>query len=218
PCWRATASCPGSWPTGATGWSSPTASFCWVCSPPSSWSSFAARPSAALALSQRGMVRHWYDNQEPGWQIKMLINLTGGITTGVVMFVIAGTKFVHGAWVVVLLIPLLSIAFNGVKKHYEFVPRELSREGFRPKVPAGHTVVVLISGVHRGVLEALQYAKALSPNVTAVSVEIDHASTERVRERWRQWGMGIPLTVLKSNYRSVVRPLLDYLDEVMERN
>jgi len=172
----------------------------------------------SFTLSQLGMVRHWYDNQEPGWQIKMLINLTGGVTTGVVMFVIAGTKFVHGAWVVVVLIPLLSVAFNGVKKHYEFVARELSLEGFRPRVPAGHAVVVLISGVHRGVLEALQYAKALSPNVTAVSVEIDHASTERVRERWRQWGMGIPLTVLKSNYRSVVRPLLDYLDEFMERN
>jgi amino acid transporter len=172
----------------------------------------------SFTLSQLGMVRHWYDNQEPGWQIKMLINLTGGITTGVVMFVIAGTKFVHGAWVVVLLIPLLSVAFNGVKKHYEFVARELSLEGFRPKVPSGHTVVVLISGVHRGVLEALQYAKALSPNVTALSVEIDHQATERIRERWRQWGMGIPLTVLKSNYRSVVRPLLDYLDDFLEKN
>ncbi|MCI0407649.1 MAG: APC family permease, partial [Acidobacteria bacterium] len=172
----------------------------------------------SFTLSQLGMVRRWYENQEPGWQIKMLINLTGGITTGVVMFVIAGTKFVHGAWMVVLLIPLLSIAFNGVKKHYEFVARELSLEGFRPKVPSGHAVVVLISGVHRGVLEALQYAKALSPNVTALSVEIDHQATERIRERWRQWGMGIPLTVLKSSYRSVVRPLLDYLDDFLEKN
>jgi len=105
-----------------------------------------------------------------------------------------------------------------VKKHYEFVARELSLEGFRAKVPAAHAVLVLISGVHRGVLEALQYARALSPNVIAVSVEIDQRATEKIRERWKQWGMGIPLTVLKSNYRSVVKPLLDYLDDFLEKN
>ena len=172
----------------------------------------------SFTLSQLGMVRHWYDNQEPGWQVKMLINLTGGVTTGVVMVVIAGTKFVHGAWVVVMLIPLLSFAFHGVKKHYEFVARELSLEGYHPKEPAGHAVVVLISGVHRGVLEALQYARAISSNVTALSIEIDHQATERLRERWKQWGMRVPLTVLKSNYRSVVRPLLDYLDDLREKH
>jgi hypothetical protein len=172
----------------------------------------------SFTLSQLGMVRHWYDNQLPGWQVRMLVNLTGGITTGVVMMVIAGSKFVHGAWVVIVLIVLQVAAFKGVKKHYEFVGRELSLEGYRLKAPAGHTVVVLISGVHRGVLEALAYARALSPNVNAVSVEIDHQATERIRERWKQWGMGIPLTVLKSNYRSVVKPLLDYLDELREHN
>jgi len=172
----------------------------------------------SFTLSQLGMVRHWYDNQEPGWQIRMIVNLTGGLTTGVVMVVIAGSKFVHGAWVVVVLIPVLVVGFKGIKNHYAFVAKELSLEGYRPKAPAGHAVVVLISGVHRGVLEALQYARALSPNVTAVSVEIDPQATERIRERWKEWGMGIPLTVLKSSYRSVVKPLLDYLDDFQERN
>ena len=172
----------------------------------------------SFTLSQLGMVRHWYATPERGWQLKMLINLTGGLTTGVVMLVIAGTKFAHGAWAVVILIPLMCIAFQGVKKHYTTVAKELSLEGFRPKAPTGHSVVVLISGVHRGVLEALQYARAISPNVTAVSVEIDADAMERIRERWRQFGMGIPLTVLKSNYRSVVKPLLDYLDDFREKN
>jgi hypothetical protein len=79
-------------------------------------------------------------------------------------------------------------------------------------------VVVLISGVHRGVVEALEYARALSPNVTALSVEIDAKGDERLRDRWRQWGMGIPLTVLKSNYRSVVKAFADYLDDIREKN
>ncbi len=172
----------------------------------------------SFTLSQLGMVRHWYSIPERGWQLKMLINLTGGLTTGVVMMVIAGTKFAHGAWVVVILIPVMVFAFQGVKRHYTTVAKELSLEGFRPKAPAGHSVVVLISGVHRGVLEALQYARAISPNVTAVSVEIDADAMERIRERWRQFGMGIPLTVLKSNYRSVVKPLLDYIDDFREKN
>jgi amino acid transporter len=172
----------------------------------------------SFTLSQMAMVKHWYTHTARGWQLKMLINLTGGLTTGVVMLVIAGTKFAHGAWAVICLIPLMVFAFQGVKKHYRTVAKQLSLEGFVPKAPKGHSVVVLISGVHRGVLEALQYARAISPNVTAVSVEIDADAMERIRERWRQFGMGIPLTVLKSNYRSVVKPLLDYLDDFREKN
>jgi amino acid transporter len=172
----------------------------------------------SFTLSQFGMVRHWHDHPEPGWRTKMAVNLTGGSVTAVVAVVIASSKFLHGAWMVILLIPILVLGFQGVRRHYAFVAQELSLEGYRPSEPAGHSVVVLISGVHRGVLEALRYARTLSSNVTALSVEIDLEASEKIRERWRQWGMGIPLTVLKSNYRSVVKPLMDYLDEFLERN
>ena len=148
----------------------------------------------------------------------MLVNLAGGATTATVTVVIASSKFIHGAWMVIVLIPLLVLAFQGVRRHYEFVGRELSLEGYSPSAPSGHSVVVLISGVHRGVLEALRYARSLSSNVTALSVEIDQEASERLRERWKQFGMGIPLTVLKSSYRSVVKPLMDYLDEYHEKN
>ncbi len=172
----------------------------------------------SFTLSQFGMVRHWYDNPERGWRLKMLVNLAGGVTTATVTVVIASSKFIHGAWMVIVLIPVLVLAFQGVRRHYEFVARELSLEGYSPRAPEGHSVLVLISGVHRGVLEALRYARSLSGNVTALSVEIDHETSERLRERWKQWGMGIPLTVLKSSYRSVVKPLMDYLDELLEKN
>ena len=173
----------------------------------------------SFTLSQLGMVRHWYDNPGPGWRRKMLVNLAGGVTTAVVTVVIASSKFIHGAWMVVLLIPLLVMGFQGVRRHYTFVRESLSLEGYKPPAPpTGHLVVVLIAGVHRGVLEALRYARSISANVTALSVEIDPEVTERVRERWKLWSGGIPLTVLKSSYRSVVRPLSDYLDDYLEKN
>jgi len=172
----------------------------------------------SFTLSQLGMVRHWYDHPEKGWRVKMLVNLTGGLTTGAVMVVIASSKFIHGAWAVVLLIPLLVAAFHAVRGHYDFMGRALSLEGYCMPEPAGHSVLVLISSVHRGVVEALRYARSLSANVTALSVEIDSQATERIRERWQEWGMGIPLIVLKSQYRSVVKPFLDFLDDLRERN
>jgi hypothetical protein len=164
------------------------------------------------------MVRHCYDNPAPGWRGRMLVSLTGGLTTATVTVVIASSKFIHGAWIVILLIPLLVAGFRGVRRHYTLVRQELSLDGYRPSTPAGHSVVVLIAGVHRGVLEALRYARSISSNVTGLSVEIDPVVTERVRERWKQWSMGIPLIVLKSSYRSVVKPLSDYLDDYLEKN
>ena len=172
----------------------------------------------SFTLSQFGMVRHWHDHPEPGWRTKMAVNFTGGVVTAVVAVVIASSKFVHGAWMVIILIPILVVCFQGVRRHYATVSRELSLEGYRPTAPEGHSVLVLISSVHRGVIDALRYARSLSSNVSAISVEIDHAASEKIRERWKQWGMGIPLTVLKSSYRSVVKPLMDYLDEYLEKN
>ena len=172
----------------------------------------------SFTLSQLGMVRHWYDHPEPGWQRKMLVNLTGGVTTGVVMVVIATSKFIHGAWVVILLIPILVLGFNAIRDHYALVARQLSLDAYQIPKPAGHAVLVLVSGIHRGVVEALRYARSLSQNVTALTVEIDAQATERLRERWKQYGMGVPLIVLKSQYRSVVKPMLDYLDHAMEKN
>jgi len=172
----------------------------------------------SFTLSQFGMVRHWYDNPEPGWQRKMLVNLAGGVTTATVTVVIASSKFIHGAWMVIVLIPLLVMGFQAIRRHYAFVRLELSLDEYRPGATPGHSVVVLISGVHRGVLEALRYARTLSSNVTALSVEIDPEASERIRERWKQWGTGTPLTVLKSNYRSVVKPLSDYLDDYLGKN
>jgi hypothetical protein len=169
----------------------------------------------SFTLSQSSMVRHWWRERGRGWAWRTALNGTGAAATGLVMLVIATTKFTHGAWMVVLLIPFLILVFVAIRHHYEDVARQLSIEGTEPGLPAlAHTVLVLIGDVHRGVLFALAYARALSPGARAVYVEMDPDQTRRLEDRWGKWGSGVPLVVLRSPYRSVVGALLEYLDSL----
>jgi hypothetical protein len=137
----------------------------------------------------------------------------------VVLGIIVATKFIHGAWIVILLIPLFVWMFRTVKRHYESVAQQLTLEGLSPEPWKSlasrkrQKVVVPVSGVHRGTLEAVRFARSLSRDVTAVVVDVDPPVTARVRERWPLWGHNVPLVVLESPYRSTVGPLLAYLDE-----
>jgi amino acid transporter len=170
----------------------------------------------SFTLSQAGMVRHWYRERGPGWRGRLLINGTGALLTGVVTLVIAVTKFTHGAWIVVLLVPILVLMFQTVNRHYALVADQLSLEGYGGPPPIRHTVLVPIGDVHRGVVAAVQYAKLLSPEAKAVYVETDPAATRRLEEKWIKWGMGVPLVILTSPYRSVLTPLLEYIDHLQE--
>jgi amino acid transporter len=169
----------------------------------------------SFTLKQSGMVRYWVRRRGRGWLAGVLVQGTGAAATGLVMAVIAVTKFTHGAWIVVALIPVLIVIFLAIHRHYEDVALQLSIEGAEPEPPPGAPIVlVLIGDVHRGVLPALRYARALSPSARAVYVEIDHEHTRRLEDRWGKWGSGMPLVVLRSPYRSVVGPFLDYLDNL----
>jgi len=170
----------------------------------------------SFTLSQAGMVRHWYRERGPGWRWRLLINGTGALLTGVVTLVIAVTKFTHGAWIVVLLVPILVLMFQTVNRHYALVADQLSLEGYGGPPPIRHTVLVPIGDVHRGVVAAVQYAKLLSPEAKAVYVETDPGATRRLEEKWIKWGMGVPLVILTSPYRSVLTPLLEYIDHLQE--
>ncbi|PYM16024.1 MAG: amino acid permease, partial [Candidatus Rokuibacteriota bacterium] len=174
----------------------------------------------SFTLSQSGMVRRWLRLREKGWQWRVWINGIGAVATGIVMLTLAGTKFLEGAWIVIVVIPLLVLIFMVMHRHYEEVAAELSLEGFEPPPPFRHTVLVLIGDVHRGVVRAVQYARSLGgPDVAVrgVFVETDPARTARVEERWGKWGLGVPLVVLTSPYRSLLRPLIDYLDQIQSR-
>lgn len=150
------------------------------------------------------------------WMLSILINSIGAVVSFIVLLVIAVTKFTHGAWAVILLIPLLVVMFRSIHKHYLEIARQLSTEGLVPRSSvARHIVLVPISGIHRGVIYALDYAKSIAPgNVIAVYVDLNEEATQKLKEKWSTWGEGVDLKVLESPYRSLTRPLLRYIERL----
>src|SRR5437879_1263519 len=173
----------------------------------------------SFTLSQSGMVRRWLSLREKGWRWRVWVNGVGAVVTCVVLLTLAGTKFRQGAWIVVVVIPLLVGVFIVMRRHYDEVAVELSLEDFEGPPTFQHTVLILVGDVHRGVVRAVQYAKTLAPTATVrgVFVETDPARTPKVEEKWSKWGLGVPLVVLTSPYRSLLRPFLDYIDQIQAR-
>jgi amino acid transporter len=171
----------------------------------------------SFTLSQSSMVRRWVRLRSEGWWWRVAINGVGAAVTGVVMVTIAVTKFSQGAWIVLLLIPLLVTVFLAVRRHYDDVATQLSLEDFAPPPPMTNTVLVLVGDLHKGVVRAVQYAQTLSPSAKAVYVETDPERTRRLEERWGKWGLGAPLIVLNSPYRSLLGPLMDYIEQLQRR-
>jgi len=169
----------------------------------------------SFTLSQASMVRRWLARREEGWWWRWWLNAVGATVTGLVMLVIAVTKFTHGAWMVVLLIPMLALLFLTIRRHYSDVATQLSLEDYEGPPPIQHTVLVLVGDLHKGVTTALRYAQALSPSAKAVYVELDPERTQKLEEKWGRWGLGAPLVVLTSPYRSLLTPFLDYLDHLL---
>jgi amino acid transporter len=171
----------------------------------------------SFTVSQSGMVRRWLRLKEQGWAWRIWFSLVGAIVTGIVLVTLAATKFMEGAWIVVLLIPGLVILFLTIHRHYEEVAEQLSLEGLTSPPPLDGTILVLVGDLHRGVVRALQYAQSLSPAAKGVYVETDPERTHRLEERWTKWGMGVPLIVLNSPYRSVLGPLMEYIDQLQRQ-
>jgi amino acid transporter len=182
---------------------------------------FAVGVFLAFTLSQAGMVIHWRRVRTQGWRLKAFFNGIGGLATLVTLFVVGYSKFLEGAWITIILIPLIMYAFLQVRRHYRAVGKQLSLRGLPPTIKPFPPlrVVVPISGVHRGMIDAVTFAESISKDVTAVYIELDPGAGEEIRETWERWFPDIPLVVLPSPYRSIVKPLLDYLDQVdIERN
>jgi len=169
----------------------------------------------SFTLSQASMVRRWLTRREEGWWWRWGLNALGAATTGLVTLVIAATKFSHGAWMVVLLIPMLVALFLMIRRHYQDVARQLSLDNYGGPPPIDHTVLVLVGDLHRGVAAALRYAQTLSASAKAVYVELDPERTRKLEEKWGKWGLGVPLVVLTSPYRSLLAPFLDYVNHLL---
>ena len=176
---------------------------------------FAVGVFLAFTLSQAGMVAHWWRGRGGYWRLKAAVNGVGAAATAVAFLIVAYAKFAEGAWIVLMILPALVIMFHVIHGHYREVARELSLKGLPPDIkPLPDPRVVLpISGVHRGVIQALRFARTISDRVTAVYVETKPGEAEKIRDLWERWGQGVPLEVVPSPYRSIVGPFLDYLDE-----
>jgi amino acid transporter len=190
----------------------------------------------SFTLSQAGMARRWWKighlkegveiiepgstlKYERGWQYRMVINGFGSLCTAVVMIVFAATKFAEGAWVVLILTPVLVAIFFSIHHHYKRLAKKLSLDniGVTPPHTTRHRVIIPVSGVHQGTLAALRYARMLSDDVTAVHVAIEPADAEKVRQKWETWGQGMRLVMLDSPYRLFLEPLLGYIADISKK-
>jgi amino acid transporter len=189
----------------------------------------------SFTLSQLGMARRWWKTgrlapgqelKEQGsvlrpdrrWSTKMVVNGIGACITAVVTVIFAVTKFHDGAWVVLIVIPVLVAIFYAIHRHYQTLARELSLEKYGPPTRVDrHRVILALSGVHRGTLAGLHYARALSEDVTAVYVSTEPEQTAAIEKKWGEWGAGVRLVILNSPYRLLIEPLLDYVRQVSAR-
>ena len=176
---------------------------------------FAVGVFLAFTLSQAGMVIHWKRDGGKNWELKAAINGVGAMATAVTLLVVGISKFVEGAWITILLIPAFVLGFLRIRAHYQVVAQQLSLRGLPPSLKPfpSMRVVVPISGVHRGIVDAIAYACSISKDVTAVYVELELGAGERVCKEWQCWWPDVSLVVLPSPYRSIVRPILDFLDK-----
>ncbi len=168
----------------------------------------------SFTLSQASMVLRWVRLRPERWPWKVLINGTGALTTATVLVVVAATKFLDGAWIVILLIGGFMLTLLAIRSHYDDVAQQLSLDDAVPPPEMTHSVLVLVGDLHKGVVEALQYARTLSPGAKAVYVEMDPERTRRLEEKWGAHGLGVPLVVLTSPYRSLLGPLVAYIDHL----
>ena len=190
----------------------------------------------SFTLAQAGMTRRWWrsgklnkavqpeDHNRPHplhydkrWFIKMISNALGALCTALVVGVFAVTKFHDGAWIVLILTPILIGIFLWIHRHYKSMASRLSLEkyGEPPPYNTRHRVIVAISNVHKGTLAALRYARMLSDDVTAVHVSLEPEDTEKVQTKWAKWGRGTRLVIVDSPYRLFLEPLLNYIDDIL---
>jgi amino acid transporter len=184
---------------------------------------FAVGVFLAFTLSQTGMVKHWWLQRQKNhhWLLKAVINGLGALATLTTLLIVAVSKFREGAWIIILMIPLIVFIFQRIQLHYANVGKQLSLRGLPPDLKPFPPLrlVIPISGVHRGIVEAMDFAQSISKHITAVYIELEPEAGEKISKEWSAWWPDVPLVILPSPYRSIIRPLLDYLDQTdLEHN
>lgn len=189
----------------------------------------------SFTLSQLGMARRWWSaghlrpgqveksrhssilEYEPHYLPKMAVNGVGAISTGVVTMMFGVANFTSGAWIVVLLVPILVICFSAIYNHYQSVARQLSLDHYHSPIhTTRYRVIMPISGVHQGTLAGLHFARSLSPDITAIHISMDPEEAKKVQSKWGVWGEGVRLVTLESPYRLLIEPILEYIGTLIK--
>ena len=173
----------------------------------------------SFTISQSGMVKRHLNLKEPGWRKGITINALGATATGVVLLIVSITKFTSGAWLPIVVIPLIILLFTAIKRHYVRVSTALIFEPSMARpTPINHTVIVLVGRIHVGVLKALAYARSLHPqHLVALYVTYEEDDREEMERQWREFKIDVPLEIKYSRYRELVAPVVEYIDEVDAR-
>lgn len=181
----------------------------------------------SFTVSQTGMVRHWTrllrTETEPAARRRMfrsrLINAFGGTVTGFVLIVVLASKFLAGAWIVCVALPLIFAGMKAVRRHYDTVAAEVAPTDEDFTLPGRNHAIVLVSQLHKPTLRALAYARATRPShIEAVSVAVDRGEAQALESEWDERGIQVPLKVLDSPYREITRPVLDYVRGIRRRS
>jgi hypothetical protein len=167
----------------------------------------------AFTLSQSGMVVRWWKRREKGWRAGLLINGLGAVTTAVIVVIVASTKFLSGAWLVMVLAPILILLMLAIRAHYRSMSGQLQAlPGGDDDVEPDPIVIVPLARLDRPARRALAFARTISPHATAVHITNDPHTAETLREDWQKLGGPMELVVVESPYRALVGPLLRYMD------
>ena len=167
-----------------------------------------------FTLSQAGMVVHWRRTQEPGWKWKAWLNGLGAVATGLVSIIQLVTKFTTGGWIIALIIPAIIMVLQKIHRHYTEFIEDIRFTGQSPITPLHHTVIVPVNGITKATSAALVYATTISEEVIAVCIEVDKRDSEQMRADWEAWDIGIPLEIVPSPYRSILKPLVEFVDNL----
>ncbi|MEA5553776.1 APC family permease [Anabaena cylindrica UHCC 0172] len=180
----------------------------------------------SFTLSQAGMVRHWFHEHTENWRASAVMNGLGAIATFIVLLVIISTKFLLGAWLVVVAIPLVVALFASIHRHYQYVAQRLSIQGLPPRsyIPRTkpevitHPAVVIVGHLNRGTVEALDYARTIADDIVAIHVDIGATDREKLQEKWQNLESDIPLEIIDSPYRSVIEPIVNFVSQFEEHH
>jgi amino acid transporter len=177
----------------------------------------------SFTLSQAGMVSRWFrvakqERKSAYRNWKMYVSAVGTLATFIVAIILGITKFEEGAWLIFVAMAVLLTVFTGIKRHYNYLSRELSVEPGDKVRAVATTALLLVPRLHKGILHAISYAQSTTKDVRALHVTLDKESAEQIKKDWTSFGIDMPLVILESPYRSLVEPVIDYIDQTIAEN